>query len=180
MENKTKILAFAAVALMFAVCFIGFVAINDGEVDADGTTTNVAKIGDTEYPTLAEAITAATDGATITLLSNITVGERIDVDKNVTFDLNGHNVTGNDVTAFGICGGNVILGGVGTITSTHVSNLKQDNCIIQVYDRDGKEGVSLTIEENVIIKTNYCYGVAIYGHNNVRTQLIIKGEVTTE
>lgn len=180
MENKTKILTFAAVALMFAVCFIGFVAINDDAVDADGTTTNVAKIGDTEYPTLAEAVDVATDGVTITLLSNITVDKRIDVDKNVTFNLNGYNITGNDVTAFGICGGNVILDGVGTITSTHVSNLKQDNCIIQVYDRDGKEGVSLTIEENVIIKTNYCYGVAIYGHNNVRTELIIKGEVTTE
>ena len=38
MENKTKILAFAAVALMFAVCFIGFVAINDDAVDADGET----------------------------------------------------------------------------------------------------------------------------------------------
>ena len=36
MENKTKILAFAAVVLMFAVCFIGFTAINDGDVDADG------------------------------------------------------------------------------------------------------------------------------------------------
>lgn len=43
MENKTKILAFAAVALMFAVCFIGFVAINDDAVDADGTTTTVDK-----------------------------------------------------------------------------------------------------------------------------------------
>lgn len=56
MENKTKILTFAAVALMFAVCFIGFVAINDGEVDAEGTTTNVAKIGDTKYSTLADAV----------------------------------------------------------------------------------------------------------------------------
>ena len=37
MENKTKILAFAAVALMFAVCFIGFVAISDDAVDAEGT-----------------------------------------------------------------------------------------------------------------------------------------------
>ena len=38
MEKKTKILSFVAVALMFAVCFIGFVAINDGGVDADGTS----------------------------------------------------------------------------------------------------------------------------------------------
>ena len=87
MENKTKILAFAAVALMFAVCFIGFVAIDDGEVDAKDATTNVAKIGDKEYQTLAEAVNAATDGVTITLLSDITVDKRINVDKNVTFNL---------------------------------------------------------------------------------------------
>lgn len=47
MEKKMRILAFAAVALMFAVYFIGFVAINDDAVDAEGETTNVAKIGET-------------------------------------------------------------------------------------------------------------------------------------
>ena len=180
MEKKMRILAFAAVALMFAVCFIGFVAINDDAVDAESTTTNVAKIGDKEYPTLAEAVNAATDGVTITLLSDITVDERINVYKNVTFNLNGYDITGNDVTAFGICGGNVILDGEGTITSTHSKNLEADNCIIQVYDKDGTGGVSLTIGENVTVNTDYCYGVAIFGNNNVRTELIIKGNVTTE
>ena len=58
MENKTKILTFAAVALMFAVCFIGFVAINDGGVDADDTNAASVKIGDvtTEYATIEEAV----------------------------------------------------------------------------------------------------------------------------
>ena len=44
MGKKTKILTFAAVALMFAVCFIGFVAINDGEVDAEGDNNQGGQI----------------------------------------------------------------------------------------------------------------------------------------
>ena len=56
MENKTKILAFAAVALMFAVCFIGFVAINDGEVNAEDVKSTVVIDGkETSYGTLVEA-----------------------------------------------------------------------------------------------------------------------------
>lgn len=42
------------------------------EGETTPTTTNVAKIGDTEYATLDEAIAAAEDGATITLLANCT------------------------------------------------------------------------------------------------------------
>uniref|UniRef100_UPI0037DD066B hypothetical protein n=1 Tax=Candidatus Methanarcanum hacksteinii TaxID=2911857 RepID=UPI0037DD066B len=60
MDKKTKILTFAAVALMFAACFIGFVAINDGEVDADDTNAASVKIGDvtTEYATIEKAVKA--------------------------------------------------------------------------------------------------------------------------
>lgn len=79
MENKTKILAFAAVALMFAVCFIGFVAINDDAVDADGTTTNVAKIGETPYSTLINAIKNVKDGETITLVRDVTDGSGVGI-----------------------------------------------------------------------------------------------------
>ncbi len=79
MENKTKILAFAAVALMFAVCFIGFVAINDGEVDAESTTTNVAKIGETPYPTLIDAIKNVKNGETITLVRDVTDGSGVGI-----------------------------------------------------------------------------------------------------
>ena len=53
--------------------------IPDGYVwsEANGISTltlAVAKIGDTKYRTLAEAVTAATDGQTIELLANIDLG----------------------------------------------------------------------------------------------------------
>lgn len=57
-----------------------------------GAEGNEAKIGETEYATVEEAITAATDGATITLLGNtndITVTEG----KKVTIDLGGFAIT---------------------------------------------------------------------------------------
>ena len=55
--------------------------------------SNVAKIGDQEYATLAAAVNAAESGATITLLSDVTVTEPIEVAKSMTLDLNGHVLT---------------------------------------------------------------------------------------
>lgn len=50
----------------------------------DPVTQNVAKVGDKEYATLKEAINNAGEGATITLLGNVT--EDITVNKNITID----------------------------------------------------------------------------------------------
>ena len=61
-------------------------------------TTAVAKIGETEYATLQEAINAATTDETVTLLQNVDLGsEKIGFyngdNTNLTFDLNGHTIT---------------------------------------------------------------------------------------
>lgn len=67
----------------------------------------VAKIGDTKYETLKEAIDAANTGATITLLDDVDLGEKSKqmlystaTDKkdvcNLTFDLNGHKITSSN------------------------------------------------------------------------------------
>ena len=86
MENKTKILTFAAVALMFAVCFIGFVAINDGEVDADGSATTVDK--------------GPLDGK-CTIMGDMTYADgKYTLNKNVTVALT-DNVSMNDVKFVG-------------------------------------------------------------------------------
>ncbi|MCD7846585.1 MAG: hypothetical protein LUG49_00900 [Oscillospiraceae bacterium] len=62
----------------------------------EATTTNVAKIGDKEYASLAEAITAASDSAqtTITLTANTTESASITVasGKNIVLDLSGYTV----------------------------------------------------------------------------------------
>lgn len=62
---------------------------------------NVAKIGETEYETLQEAIGAAGADATITLLANVTITESTTIDKNITLDLNGHNISETVTDQFG-------------------------------------------------------------------------------
>ena len=112
MDKKTKILTFAAVALMFAVCFIGFVAISDDAVDADGdndqgnqivnpggtvTVEGVAKIGENKYPTLAVAVDKVESGqdqGVITLVAdNVELDRILYVTKEIKIDLNGKTIS---------------------------------------------------------------------------------------
>ena len=53
----------------------------------------VAMIGAREYSTLPDAITAADENATVTLLKDVTVIKPIEVTKSMTLDLNGHVLT---------------------------------------------------------------------------------------
>ena len=55
--------------------------------------TPVAIVGDTYYNTLAEAVAAAKNGDTITLLRDVELSEAITIGKAVTLDLNGHTIT---------------------------------------------------------------------------------------
>lgn len=57
------------------------------------TLKAVAKIGDTEYGTLEEALAAATDGATIKLVADIDLTETVIVSTRVILDLNGKTVS---------------------------------------------------------------------------------------
>lgn len=61
---------------------------------------NVAKIGGTEYATLADAVAAATDGQTITLISDVTltavcnIGNKENVHgRNLSIDFNNHSIS---------------------------------------------------------------------------------------
>lgn len=53
----------------------------------------VAMIGSKKYTTLPDAITAADENATVTLLKDVTVIKPIEVTKSMTLDLNGHVLT---------------------------------------------------------------------------------------
>ena len=55
----------------------------------------VAKVGDAEYATLADAVAAA-DGKTVQLLTNVTASITIENGKTVTLDLNGKTLTNED------------------------------------------------------------------------------------
>ena len=59
----------------------------------ESTSGNAAKIGETEYATLAEAVAAANANDTIEILSDVTESVEIAADKNITLDLNGKTLT---------------------------------------------------------------------------------------
>ena len=61
--------------------------------DSEGTTANVAKIGENGYATLAEAITAAQAGETIVLQADAAINSNTQITRNVAIDLNGKTVT---------------------------------------------------------------------------------------
>ena len=191
MENKTKILAFAAVALMFAVCFIGFVAINDGEVDAEGTTTNVAKIGDTEYSTLADAVayvhtlddTKRMAGTEIILLRNaegsgVPIGYYEVVEGTtsgnspvkLTIDLNGFTYTvtkptvgssGTETNGFQMLKDSYVTIKNGTLTS------KTDKILLQNYCNLTLDDVIITSDTNAYILSNNFGNITITGNTQI-------------
>lgn len=69
----------------------------DHKWDTDGKLIPkeyVAQVGEEKYETLEEAITAAADGQTITLLSDVTENIDVAADKNITLDLNGKTLNG--------------------------------------------------------------------------------------
>ncbi len=58
-------------------------------------SAKVATVGGKEYSTLSTALAAASEGATISVVSDVTT-EKVLIDKSVTFDLGGHTVTADD------------------------------------------------------------------------------------
>ena len=151
MENKTKILTFAAVALMFAVCFIGFVAISDGEVDADEGTTS-----DSSTPTVDKGPLGdmCPEGMTYkdgkyTLTKNVTVNLTADVSMEDVKFVGGFNLTIKSNSAEKPCTLKVTYnfedktgGDAGRIFQ--VSSFVLENASLNVVQLDGKK----TIEAN--------------------------------
>lgn len=101
---------------------------------AASAQAQVAKIGETSFATLSEAIAAATAGQTITLVANFSVDTEtytIGAGKSVVLDMNGKTITVTDnkqgtssaanYELFYIVDGNLTVTGNGTIelTSTH-------------------------------------------------------------
>ncbi|WP_400206410.1 hypothetical protein [Candidatus Methanarcanum hacksteinii] len=170
MENKTKILAFAAVALMFAVCFIGFVAISDGEVDADEGTTS-----DSSTPTVDKGPLGdmCPEGMTYkdgkyTLTKNVTVNLTADVSMEDVKFVGGFNLTIKSNSAEKPCTLKVTYnfedktgGDAGRIFQ--VSSFVLENASLNVVQLDGKK----TIEANQP-------GGSVFGE----AQVTVKGKST--
>ena len=90
-----------------------YVQSADGTVEKLGETNAVAKVGDTYYRTLADAVAAA-DNNTVTLLKDVTADITIPAGKTMTLDLNGKTLTNvNDHTILN--NGNLTITGTGKV-----------------------------------------------------------------
>ena len=110
-----KLFAILMSVLMIA-CFMPTMAFADGEgttAAGEATETYVAQVGGTQYKTLQEAITADTEGETITLLNDVNTD--VNIDKTITLEGNGKSISGKvNITAPNVVINNVVLNYVGT------------------------------------------------------------------
>ena len=112
-------------------------------VYADGTyklAKPVAMVGTTGYATLAEAVAAAKDNDTVTLLTDVTINELIKIEKAITLDLNGKKVTATSQKAFEIYANATIMNG--TIEAAQ-------RCV------DTRKAVELTLTDVNLIADKY-------------------------
>lgn len=99
------------VCMMLTMAPFAFAADDSGDstnnnvsTGSGGGTVNqaVAQIDNTTYNTLSDAITAAENGKTITLLKNTSGEVVIPTDKNITLDLNGNTITHTGTTVYNL------------------------------------------------------------------------------
>lgn len=126
-----KIKRFLGVAFILVMAFV---VMTTSAFAAEGT--NVAKIGDTEYATLAKAIASAKAGDTITLIAD--VNESVTLDKNLTIDGADNQYTGKMVANSGlnitVQNVNFVNGGVDKKAKSTTGNYTFKNC---TFDGEG-------------------------------------------
>ena len=106
-----------------------------GITDVGSTSPSVAVIKGTGYPSLAEAVAAAQNGDTITLLTD-SEGDGIVIDKSITIDFAGHTYTvsgelvgsaGTETNGFQILQGKKVTLKNGTLTSSETAHKPTDD-----------------------------------------------------
>lgn len=130
----------------------------------------VAKIGNSYYATLAEAVAAATAGQTITLISDVANAGNVSLKAGVTLDGYGHKVTGNSAVYINKAGGTVqnvvfkdIHNAANNLSAVYASGLAGtatitgctfDNCDWDAIQATPVAGAVLTITGNVFDTDN--------------------------
>ena len=113
-------------------------AEGDSETPAGGeptpveapAATKVAKVGETEYATLAEAVDAANNGDTVQLLTDVLQNSEVCINKDITLNLNGKKIYNTkDIWADGVVAlVNVKNNANVTITGNGVITAKENDC----------------------------------------------------
>ena len=105
----------------------------------------VAKVGDTYYKTLADAVAAA-NNATVTLLKDVTANVTIPADKTITLDLNGMTLTNVDDHTI-LNNGNLTITGTGMVDNiSHAKGALYNKGTVVInggtFDRSQENGMN--------------------------------------
>ena len=122
-----------------------YVQSADGTVEKLGESNAVAKVGDTYYKTLADAVTAA-DNATVTLLKDVTANVTILADKTITLNLNGMTLTNVDDHTI-LNNGNLTITGTGRVDNiSHAKGALYNKGTVVInggtFDRSQENGMN--------------------------------------
>lgn len=122
-----------------------YVQSADGTVEKLGESNAVAKVGDTYYKTLAEAVAAA-NNATVTLLKDVTANVTIPAAKTITLDLNGMTLTNVDDHTI-LNNGNLTIMGTGRVDNiSHAKGALYNKGTVVInggtFDRSRENGMN--------------------------------------
>lgn len=163
---------------------------SDYKVVADGSTYNVvakdyvAQVNGTDkYESLSEAFASATDGQTVTLLNDVNITSTITVSdgKNITLDMNDHNINATPGTTFKVSNGGMNVTGSGTITAEYEAFRLAGNNNATTWDATSIPA-ELTVGTGVTVISKKDCCVFFYGKGavaNVYGSLTSKGEYST-
>ena len=122
-----------------------YVQSADGTIEKLGESNAVAKVGDTYYKTLADAVAAA-NNATVTLLKDVTANVTIPADKTITLDLNGMTLTNVDDHTI-LNNGNLTITGTGMVDNiSHAKGALYNKGTVVInggtFDRSQENGMN--------------------------------------
>lgn len=139
-----------------------------------------AKVGNTYYKTLAEAVAAAKDGDTVTLLKNVVLNSTLTLNKNMTLDLNGCEISngstmGTNYLVSIAANANVSIVGdkANSKISDSRSNAQGTITAVVVYGKLTVEGDNLTISRGA-------NGIAVKVEDNPGTLTVNGGTITVD
>ena len=138
---------------------VGLVSDNNPVIKGDSSIEKffTAKVGDTYYKTLADAVAAAKadEATTITLLKDVELPSYIYIKdkKNITLDLNGKNITRTGNGVFYVGNAKLRVTGTGTIFENQRDGFAP--IIAKGSPNDVADYTTITIDENVTLKGDY-------------------------
>lgn len=177
----------AAMVVAFAPAVGAAVGVDDATTAyADDASINAAPqtVDVTSSTSLADAVSQVAKGGTVRLTTDVSLVQTsgaasavtVTIDKDLTLDLNGHNIVAQDNRALHITAGNVTITGTGTISANikdQSLNFNSESSVIRVGNGSedttksatdpSRTNVSLKIDKNVTVTSDHCYGVSAFG-----------------